>query len=442
MEPRPRTDELAAGSDKETRGGPGRRRLWWAAGLAAGLVAVAVVRPDFALHAEQPGAAAAHRGADRRHGPGSRPSTVAWDTRGDLATDYGVRVRAPSSGSGRSGRRWPGSSSPAGCPTAAGWCWPAATTTRTPSRPPSTPWWWRRGSPVADAPVTELAALSDPQQVLAWAGRDRDGHVSAVAAQPAGAGALRGLPAGAASPTTAPPAGSGPRRTPRTGWSSRTWATEVDPVVTVRAIGPGVTPAAQVVRVVSATGRAGQRPLRIRGVDAPDVPRARPGPAGARAPAGGRGAWPTSASSQLRVLWSGALWKQRRLALVLVTRPDGVRLQALVGQQGELRVPVRRAGAAPRRAGRSCRGCWSRSRRRSRRCCSARPARARWSTAGPASRTAPCRCPRPGSRGCSSRAPTRRPPRGARVTLLDPQGQQLLSTVLPATGFDDPLALD
>src|SRR5207342_3720700 len=39
-------------------------------------------------------------------------------------------------------------------------------------------------------------------------------------------------------------------------------------------------------------------------------------------------------TSRLRVLWSGAPWKQRRLALVLVTRPDGVRLQALVGQSG------------------------------------------------------------------------------------------------------------
>ncbi len=31
---------------------------------------------------------------------------------------------------------------------------------------------------------------------------------------------------------------------------------------------------------------------------------------------------------------------------------------------------------------------------------------------------------------------------GARVTLLDPKGQELLSTVLPETGFDDALALD
>jgi hypothetical protein len=45
-------------------------------------------------------------------------------------------------------------------------------------------------------------------------------------------------------------------------------------------------------------------------------------------------------AASIEVLWSGAPWKQRRMALVLVTRPDGQRLQALVGQDAGRAYPL------------------------------------------------------------------------------------------------------
>ena len=120
--------------------------------------------------------------------------------------------------------------------------------------------------------------------------------------------------------------------------------------MTVRATGPGVTPAAQVVRVVSATGRAGSARCGTRGVDAPTYR----GPDPDRLVRGLQqeaGAVADLGASNLRVLWSGALWKQRRLALVLVTRRDGVSAAGPRRPAGRLRVPVRGAGAAPGRTG-------------------------------------------------------------------------------------------
>ena len=439
MEPRPRTDELAAGSDKETGGGPGRRRLWWAAGLAAGLVAVAVVRPDFALHAENPAqprpSVEPTSGVDRG---GGGPSTVTWDTRGDLSTDYGfvssaimrVRQEAPHVARVFFAGRLPdgGRLVLAGSDDYQGTVATAVHALVVGS-----------GEPVADAPVTELTALSDPQQVLAWAGRDVDGHVSAVLLSRPGPVRFEVSP----QVRFAADGAAGRIWTPRyaeDGLVVADLGTDVDPVVTVRATGPGVTPAAQVVRVLRASGRDGQRPLRIRGVDAPTY--RGPDPdllvRGLRQEAGDVA---DLDSSNLRVLWSGALWKQRRLALVLVSRWDGVRLQALVGQQGSSEFPFG-VRALPRDA----------------------PAVLPWllepvspeeptlllcptgrgtlvySRPGQPDRTLPV----PASGVAGLLEPGSDPPStsGARVTLLDPKGQQLLSTVLPATGFDDALALD
>jgi len=337
VEPRPRTDELAGGSDKDTGGSPGRRRLWWAAGLAAGLVALAVVRPDFALHAEnpaQPRPTGEPTGETDRGGGGL--STVAWDTRGDLATDYGfvssaiIRIRQDRPLVARvffAGRLPDGSRLVlAGSDDYED---TVATAVHALVVGP--------GESVADAPITELTALSDPQQVLAWAGRDRQGQVSAVLLSRPGPVRFEVSP----QVTFGYDGAAGRIWTPRyaeDGVLVTDLGGEVDPVVTVRATGPGVTPAAQVVRVVRATGRAGQRPLRIQGVNAPTYR----GPDPDRLVRGLQqeaGAVADLGSSNLRVLWSGALWKQRRLALVLITRWDGMRLQALVGQQGTSEFP-------------------------------------------------------------------------------------------------------
>ena len=100
---------------------------------------------------------------------------------------------------------------------------------------------------------------------------------------------------------------------------------DVDPVVTVRASGPGVFPVPELVRVARsrlARSRRG-RCWRSRESTAPGYH----GPDPELLVAGLRESAVASVAelgtARLRVLWSGAPWKQRRLALVLVTRPDG-----------------------------------------------------------------------------------------------------------------------
>jgi hypothetical protein len=139
------------------------------------------------------------------------------------------------------------------------------------------------------------------------------------------------------------------------------------------------------------------------------------------------------------VLWSGAPWKQRRLALVLVERPDGVRLQALVGEQdghafgaGVRALPVGDPDAAP----------WL-----------LEPFTAQDPTfvlvpTGPGTLV----YQRPGRQtrlpiGPDGVAPIVEPgpnpptARGAVVTVLDPAGDELMTTTLPSGPLDDPLAL-
>ena len=437
MEPRPRTDELAAGSDKDTGGSPGRRRLWLAVALVAGLVALAVVRPDLALHAQNPAQPrpTAEPTGDTDRGGGL--STVAWDTRGDLASDYGfvssaiIRIRQDRPQVARvffAGRLPDGSRLVlAGSDDED----TVATAVHALVVGP--------GEEVADAPITELTALSDPQQVLAWAGRDRRGQVSAVLLSRPGPVRFEVSP----QVTYADDGAAGRIWTPRyaeDGLVVTDLGSEADPVVTVRATGPGVTPAAQVVRVVSATGRAGQRPLRIAGVNAPTyrgpdpdrLVRALQQQAGAVADLG---------ASNLRVLWSGALWKQRRLALVLITRWDGVRLQALVGQQGNTEFPF---GVRALPYGGPALLPWLLEpvspEEPTLLLCPTGEGTVVYSRRGQPDRTLPV----PASGVAGLLEPGSNPPStsGARVTLLDPKGQELLSTVLPETGFDDALALD
>ena len=212
--------------------------------------------------------------------------------------------------------------------------------------------------------------------------------------------------------------------------------TEVDPVVTVRAIGPGVVTDPELVQV---TGTDGERlALRIRGLRDPAY--AGPDPEllqrGLRQAAGNLA---DLGSARLRVLWSGEPWGSRRLALVLVTRPDGVRLQALVGQQGDSEFPFG-VRALPRGA----------------------PAELPWllepvspdeptfllcpTGGGSLVYSRPDRADRriavPASGAVALIEPAATPPtaRGAQVTMFDPQGKRLFSTVL--VDIDDPLALD
>jgi hypothetical protein len=207
--------------------------------------------------------------------------------------------------------------------------------------------------------------------------------------------------------------------------------------VNIRATGPGVTPDVRVTRVVDAAAPDGLPVLRVAGTDAPTYRGPDPEPL-VSALDREAGAVADLRTARLRVLWSGAPWKQRRLALVLVTRPDGVRLQALVGQSGDAAFSFG-ARALPPGA----------------------PDGLPWllepfSTDEPTLLLCPTgagtlvysrpgrpdrRLPVPESGVVGLVEPGSDPPStsGARVTLLDPQGQELLSTVLPETGFEDAL---
>lgn len=424
MAPRPRDDELVAGDERD-HGTPGRRRLGWAAALVAAGAVLAVARPDLALHGEPPPPAPASARPQPR-------GNVAWDARGDLADDEvfvfdavrRVRQDRPDVARVYFAGRLPDGSRLVLTGTDSG----ASTDVQALAVPP--------GAETADGWISDAGVVTAPDDLVAWAGRGADGGVVAVLlARP---GPVRFQ----ASPVVAFDG--------RTGEPSRRWRTfrcaggvsvarlgpVADPSVAVRAFAPGVTSSPRLVPVHD--GLRAPTVVDVDGVGAADY-------AGPRTPLlvdalqSSLSALVDFQDSTLRVLWSGTPWKQRRLALVLVDRPDGVRLQALVGEQdghafgaGVRALPVRDPDAAPwllepftaqdptfvlvpTGAGTLV---------------YQRPGREARLPIGPDG-AVPIVEPGP-------QAPTAR---GARVTVLDPAGTELMTTVLPAGPLDDPLAL-
>lgn len=295
--------------------------------------------------------------------------------------------------------------------------------------------WVRPDTPVARARVTEGTAMTDPQQVMAWAGPVAGGRVVVVAlARP---GPVRfDLSEG----VTFAADGSGMRQ-----WRPfyaedgllETALGYADPVVAVRARGIGAFTVPFVVRV--ATGRRPPGAVRVEAAGGPGYQGPDPAQLSAALYAGA-GAVVDLDRATARIIWSGIPWKHRRLALVLVTREDGRRFQVLVGQDDQrpfaigtralaldadpltpwlleafssldptlLLCPTGQGTLVYRRPGRADRVL---------------PINA----AGVAPLVEPGPSP-----------PTTS---GARVTVLDLSGRPLLSTTLPETGFDNPLAL-
>jgi hypothetical protein len=402
------------------------------AGLLVAGLTLAVVRPDLSLHAPGPGEA---HPRPTTVPSGSDLAGITWDARGDLTGDrefVDAAVRRVREERPRVARVLFAGSLPdgsrlllAGSDVGRGM---VATAVHALLVPP--------GGAVESAVVREATTLTDPQEVLTWAGRASDGHVYAVSmARP------------------------GPIRfelSPKVlfgadGVGRRIWTAAVsgdgavvvdlgrapDPVIAVRGSGSGVFPVAQLARV-QLPGPV--LPVTVEGVDSPSYA----GPPPDLLVRGLREA--TSALADLgqaraRVLWSGAPWHRRPLALVLVTRPDGVRLQALVGEQDGSAFPAG-VRALPSTA----------------------PDVVPW-LLEPFSPQDPTflLCPtgagtlvyrRPGRP--AQRLPVRESgavvvvepgpaapsARGAEVTLLDPRGRRLLTTTLPDAGLDDPLALN
>lgn len=293
------------------------------------------------------------------------------------------------------------------------------------------------GAGVGTARVTEAAALVDPQQVFAFAVRGSDARIRLVA-------------------LTAPvpvrfQVSAYVRFDPRDGSPRRTWRTlaaedgvvvadlgrRSDPVVVVRGEGSGVFTLPVLVPVLTGVPRPSL--LYVEGVGESDYDG--PGPtqltAGLRSMAG---LVADLGATRMTLLWDGTPWAQRRLALVLLRRPDGQRFQALVGEDGGagFAAGVR---ALPRQA----------------------PSRLPWllepfSTADPTLLIVPTgegsvlyrgsagqtRLLPVGPDGVAALAePAPSPPQahGAEVSVLDPAGRVLVRTVLPGPGFDNPLGL-
>ena len=442
MDPGPRRappDELAAGQDPPDR--PGRlgplarrrlRLLSWALAAVVAAGGLAAVRPDLGLHAARPAPTPTLTGPDGL-------TVVLWDARGDLVHDTTFvtaalsRLRAERSGVARvfwAGWLPDGSRLVlAGTDVERGMVGTAVHALLV-----------APGEDVSGAPVTEIAPLTDEQEVLVWAGRVSDGHVYAVALSRPGPVRFD------VSPTVVFDADGAPLRT----WISQRsedgqvvldLGRRVDPVLAVQATGAGVFPIVQVTRVADPQRVTGPAPV-VAGVrdasyQGPDPALLVRGLRQAVAPVF------DLSTTTARVLWSGAPWKQRRLALVLLTRPDGMRVQVLVGQQGDREFPAGLrvlAGGPP-----------------------ADPDDTPW-LMEPFSPEDPTflLCPtgpgtllydRPGrpvqhltvQRGGAvvlvEPGPNAPSARGAHVRLLDPRGRLLVDTTLPGAGLDDPLGL-
>lgn len=400
------------------------------------MLAIAVVRPDLSLSADPPAGRPPRvtpTGVPTNSASGSGLAAVAWETRGDLAQDGAfvsaavarIRTERPEVARVFYAGRLPdgGRLVLAGSDVFRGI---VATAVHALLVEP--------GQDIGAAPVTEVVALTDPQQVLGWAGRGPTGHVYTVVLSRPGPVRFE------LSPTV---------RFADDGSASRIWTpvytedglavvdlgAQADPVVTVRATGPGVFPGQVLVPVTTAGTIV--TALDVRGALAPDYA----GPDPDRLARGLRevaGRLADLRHSRLRVLWSGAPWNQRRLALVLVTRPDGVRLQALVGQQGSSEFP---SGVRALPSGAPDELPWLLEpftpQDPTFLLCPTGAGTLLYRRTGVPEKRLAIRAG--GAVALVEPGPLAPSASGAEVTLLDPDGKELLTTTLPPRGFDDPL---
>lgn len=429
-----RPDELVGGAGDEAP--PRRWPLWLVAAVAvaAGLV---LARPDLSLLADSPPPETTER--SNREAPSLRNTLqgVTWDARGDLVDDYEfvraavARMRQERPELARvffAGRLSDGSRLMlAGSDVNRG---VVATSVHALHVPV--------GTPLEGASVTEGSALVDPQQVLAWATRGRDDRVRAVVLARPGPVAFELSSTVDFSPSTGAPARRWAPVEAEDGVLVADLGPDADPIIAVRASGPGVFSLPLLVRVVEPAPASPV--LAVAGTEDP----AYRGPAGPALSQGLReqaGAVVDLRAAERRVLWSGAPWKQRRLALVLLTRSDGRRFQALVGEDGRNGFPAG-VRALPEDA----------------------PDRLPWllepfsfqdptlllvptgdgsilyKRPGVATKT--LQIGEDGVVGLVEPGPSPPSASGAQVTVLDEQGRILLRTRLPEPGFDDPLGLD
>lgn len=425
-----RSEDLVGGRPEPTVRGLAQRRRWRGAALVlATVLGAVVVLPRLSLHADAPpGAARRPTAAPAVPAPPNGGVWVGWPLRGDLAGDPAFvaaalrRLRRDRPAAARplfAGRLPDGSRL-----LLAGAADSSVSVLHIAAR-----------HTFVTGVVGDAAALSDPAQALGWATLGRDGRTYAIVL-----GAPRPMRVQLSPGVTFDQAGAPHRR-----WRTESTADGVvvadlgsptDPSVAVSSVQPDLFVAPGLIPVAGRS-RTPAASVEVAGTDAPAY--AGPRPANLRAGLSAETAdlLDLGRTAQ-RVVWSGVPWAQRHFAIVLIRRTDGVRLQALVGEQDGGWFP-----AGVRALARSD------------------PDGLPW-LLEPFSPQDPTLllCPTgPGSvvyrRGerrtrlhvradgvVSLVDPGSAPPStaGARVTLYDPQGTRLLSTVLPRTGFDNPLA--
>jgi hypothetical protein len=292
------------------------------------------------------------------------------------------------------------------------------------------------GTAPAHGTLSEGQPLLDPAQVLGWLSRGASGRVVGVV-------------------LTRP----GPVRfevsarvdfRPEDSWVSRSWwpvsaedgmalldlGTDVDPMVGLRAEGAGTFSVPILSRVEP---RVRVDDVVVRGVDAPGYVGPRPD-ALRRALLRQLGTVVDFRTAGLNVIWSGALWHGRALALVVARDAHGQRFQALVGEQfgrdfvaGVRALPPDQPETLP----------WLLEpfspNEATLLICPTGAGTLVYQGEGKTPRVLPVRGD--GLAAIADPAPSPPSARGAQLELRDPDGQTILRTTIPLYGFDDPLAL-
>jgi hypothetical protein len=434
-----RPGDALSGGPRERTGARGvrRRGTTIAAALVVAAVAVALAAPRLSLHADGPAAGDRPAGSATASGQPLGDAAVRWPLRGDLASDDDFvqaamrRLRRDRPGVSRplfAGRLPDGSR----LLLAANEVKPGLFVTSVSALHVAA----RHASTTGT--VSSVAALTDPAQALGWATVGRDGEVYALAMGP---------------PRPLRLEMSGRVEFGDDGVPTRRWqrletpdgvvvvslGRRTDPAVAVRSLGPA-TFATPVLIPVSGRGVTAPQNVFVGGTFARSYLGPEPAQLTQGLVADTRELLDLGDTTQ-EVIWSGKPTNQRRFALVLITRGDGLRFQALVGQQAGSWFP---AGLRALPAG--------------------APVQLPW-LLEPFSPNDPTQLLCPTGRGHLNYRqrglPVSRVPiddqgvatllepsnssvrtNGARVTMFDPQGRRLFSAVIPDTGFDDPLALD
>ena len=294
-----------------------------------------------------------------------------------------------------------------------------------------------RGQRVAQAGLYDVEPLVDGQQLLAWAVRGAGGRVQLVLLTRPGPVTVSLSTRVEFDSELGLPVRRWRSSTVEDGVAVLDLGRDTDPTIGVRARGRGVFVLPQAVTVRSLTPRpsllfvSGLGEGDYRGPDPTQVTRALYQQAGALA---------ELADAQLRLLWSGRPVGVP-LALVLVTRPDGQRFQAMVGASDGQGFPAGLRALAPSAPDNTP---WLLEPRSSRWptlliCPGAESGSVRYDSV----RADPVELPADDRGVVALAEPSGVAPSayGAQVLVRGPDGRRLLKTVLPGRGWDDAVGL-